>query len=280
MKTVIALLLAALPAFSFAQQDPQAVMEEMRKLSWQEGQGVGQIAKRATIAIPKDHVFLDSKNTRRFLELTGNPPRDENYTFAPASMDWFAIFSFSETGYIKDDEKIDPDDLLRTLKQSDGPGNDERKRLGMSPIHTDGWQIAPHYDPETKRLEWGVRLKTDSGQIVVNYTARLLGRTGVMSATLVSDPNTLSKDIAEFKRSLEGFSYAGGEKYSEFKQGDKIAEYGLAALIVGGAAALATKKGFWGALVAFFAAFWKLIAGVVIALLAGLRSFFKRKKSE
>jgi uncharacterized membrane-anchored protein len=70
-----------------------------------------------------------------------------------------------------------------------------------------------------------------------------------------------------------------GEKYSEFKQGDRIAEFGLAALILGGAAAIATKKGFWGALVAFFAAFWKLIAGVAVAALASLGSLFKRKKS-
>lgn len=280
MRTAIALLLAALPAFSFAQKDPQAIMEEMRKLSWQKGQGVGQITRRATIDIPQGHVFLDSKNTRRFLELTGNPPRDEHYTFAPASLDWFAIFSFSETGYVKDDEKIDPDDLLRTLKKSDAPGNDERKRLGMSAIYTDGWQIPPHYDLKTKRLEWGARLKTESGHFVVNYTARLLGRTGVMSATLVSDPNTLSNDVVEFKRSLASFSYSTGEKYGEYKPGDKVAEYGLAALIVGGAAALATKKGFWGAIVAFFAAFWKLIVGVVVALLAGLGSIFKRKKAE
>lgn len=279
MRTVIAILLAALPALSFAQKDPQAILEEMRKLSWQK-EGAGQISTKATIAIPKEHVFLDSKNTRRFLELTGNPPRDDHYTFAPSSLDWFAIFNFSDTGYIKDDEKINPDDLLRTLKQSDAPGNEERKRLGMSAIYTDGWQIAPHYDPETKRLEWGVRLKTQSGHFVVNYTARLLGRSGVMSATLVSDPDTLSKDVVDFKRSLEGFSYTAGEKYGEYKAGDRVAEFGLAALIVGGAAALATKKGFWGAIVAFFAAFWKVIVGVVVALLAGLGSIFKRKKAE
>ena len=100
-----------------------------------------------------------------------------------------------------------------------------------------------------------------------------------MSATLVSDPTSLSRDVVDFKRSLEGFTYVSGEKYSEFKSGDKIAAYGLGALIVGGAAALATKKGFWGVIAAFFAAFWKLIAGVAIALLAWIGSIFKRKNS-
>ena len=280
MKIIMALLLASWCAAGMAQQDQQALQQELRKLSWQRGPGSGQIAGKATIAIPKDHVFLDAQNTRRFLELTGNPPRDGHYTFGPSSLDWFAIFSFSESGYIKDDEKIDPDDLLRTLKKGDGPGNEERKRLGMTAIYTEGWQVPPHYDLQSKRLEWGVRLKTEDGQPLVNYTARLLGRSGVMSATLVSDPNSLPQDVLEFKRSLEAFDYVSGQKYSEFKAGDRVAEFGLAALIVGGAAALATKKGFWGVLVAFFAAFWKLIVGVLVAALAGIASIFKRKKSE
>jgi uncharacterized membrane-anchored protein len=106
----------------------------------------------------------------------------------------------------------------------------------------------------------------------------LLGRSGVMSATLVSDPEHLPQDMAEFKTSLEKFSYVSGEKYTEFKQGDRVAEFGLAALILGGAAAVATKKGFWGAVVAFFAAFWKVILGAGIGVLAGLGSLFKRKK--
>jgi uncharacterized membrane-anchored protein len=148
----------------------------------------------------------------------------------------------------------------------------------MSPIYTDGWQVPPHYDPETKRLEWGIRLKTAGGEAVVNYTTRLLGRSGVMSATLVSDPGTLTQDVAEFKNSLQKFTYVPGEKYSEFKSGDRVAEFGLAALILGGAAAVATKKGLWGAIAAFLVAFWKVIAGVAVAALAGLGSIFKRKK--
>ena len=279
MKTLIALLLAVLAAPALAQKDPEQARRELASLEWQKGPGSGKIAGKAEIAIADKHLFLDEKNTRRFLELTGNPPRDGHYTYAPASLAWFAIFSFSDTGYVKDDEKIDPDGLLKSLKESDGPSNEERKRLGMSPIFTDGWQVPPHYDAETKRLEWGIRLKTAAGEPVVNYTSRLLGRSGVMNAILVSDPETLAQDMGEFKTSLQRFSYVTGEKYSEFKQGDRVAEFGLAALILGGAAALATKKGFWGAIVAFFAAFWKLIAGVAIAALAGLGSLFKRKKS-
>jgi uncharacterized membrane-anchored protein len=99
-----------------------------------------------------------------------------------------------------------------------------------------------------------------------------------MSAVLVSEPASLDADIKEFKSVLKSFAYNSGESYSEFKSGDKVAEYGLAALILGGAAAVATKKGFWAVLAGFFAAFWKVLAGLAVAAVAGLGSVFKKKK--
>jgi uncharacterized membrane-anchored protein len=276
MKNFLAILFFA-PLIAWGQAQPD-IYAEMKKLAWQNGPIEGAVAGKASIKVPKDYVFLDAQNTKRFLELNGNPPDDRHYLIAPKSLSWFAVFSFDESGYIKDDEKIDPDDLLKSLKDSDGPGNEERKRLGMRPLYTDGWQVPPHYDSDTKRLEWGIRLRTDNDDKLVNYTSRLLGRTGVMKAVLVSDPESLDGDIRDFKLALKKFSYNSGESYEEFKSGDKVAEYGLAALVLGGAAAVATKKGFWALLGGFFAAFWKILVGLGAAALAGLGSIFKKNK--
>lgn len=276
MRYVLGLLLIW-PLVVWGQAD-SAAATALRNLAWQIGPTEGRIADKATIKVPEGHVFLDATNTRRFLELQGNPPVDGHYMFGPQTLDWFAVFTFKPSGYVKDDEKIDPDALLKSLKESDGPGNEERKRLGMPAIHTDGWVVPPHYDAQSKRLEWGLRLKAENGKSVANYTSRLLGRSGVMSAILVSDLDALTSNTQDFKASLNQFDYVSGEKYAEFKQGDKVAEYGLAALIVGGAAAVATKKGFWAVIGGFLAAFWKVIAGVAIAAMAGFRTIFKRNK--
>lgn len=276
MRKLFAALLL-FPVLAWAQSPAATPDEELRKLAWQNGPTKGAIAGKASIKVPRESVFLDAGNTRRFLELNGNPPRDNHFMFGPKSLDWFAIFSFDASGYVKDDEKIDADALLNQLKDADEPGNEQRKSLGLPAIYTDGWQVPPHYDPDTKRLEWGLRLRTESGKPLVNYTSRVLGRTGVMSVVLVSEPDQLEQDIKAFKQAMAGFSYNGGETYAEFKQGDKVAQYGLAALVLGGAAAVATKKGFWGAIVAFFGAFWKLILGGLVALGAGFKSLFKPK---
>ena len=269
------LLIALLvPALAQAQRDPVMIMQELQKLGWQRGPGEGVIGARAKIRIPEGYAFLDEKSTRRFLELMGNPPRDNHYMISPANLDWFAVFSFDPVGYVKDDEKIDADALLDTLKKSDGPGNEERKRLGMEAIYTDGWHVPPHYDSGTKRLEWGMRLRDEKGGMHVNYTSRLLGRSGVMSAVLVSSPQTLGEDMKSFNTALAGYDFVAGEKYAEFKSGDKIAEYGLAALVVGGAAAAAAKAG-W---LKFLGKFWYVIAAAFAAAWGVIKRFFLGKK--
>jgi len=257
-----------------AQRDPGRIIEELQKLSWQRAPGEGAIGAKARIRIPEGYTFLDERNTRRFLELMGNPPRDGHYLVAPANLDWFAVFSFDPVGYVKDDEKIDAAEMLDSLKKGDAPGNEERKRLGMAPIYTDGWHVPPHYDSGTKRLEWGMRLRDENGGIHVNYTSRLLGRSGVMSAVLVSSPQTLNDDMKAFNGALAGYQFVAGEQYAEFKQGDRIAEYGLAALVVGGAAAAAAKAGLFKSLGKFL---WVIIGGGLMGGWALLKKLFGRK---
>ena len=268
------LLLFALSAP--AQREPGQVIQELQKLAWLRGPGEGTIAGKAKIQIPSGFAFLDERNTRRFLELMGNPPRDGHWMIAPANLDWFAVFSFDPVGYVKDDEKIDADALLKSLKEGDGPGNDERKRLGMAPIYTDGWHVPPHYDSGSKRLEWGMRLRDEKGGMHVNYTSRLLGRSGVMSAVLVSSPQTLNSDMKEFNGALAGYQFNAGEQYAEFKSGDKIAEYGLGALVLGGAAAAAAKAGLFKSLGKFL---WVVIGGAAMGGWALLKKLFGRKES-
>lgn len=270
---LIAVLLA--PCFAQAQRDPSKIMQELQKLAWQKGPGEGAIAGKAKLKIPAGYAFLDDTNTRRFLEIMGNPPRDGHYLIAPASLDWFAVFAFDAVGYVKDDEKIDADALLKSLKESDGPGNEERKRLGMSAVYTDGWHVPPHYDAATKRLEWGVRLRDEQGRMNVNYMSRLLGRSGVMSAILVSTPQSLAEDIKDFNSTLAGYEFDAGERYAEFKSGDKVAEYGLAALVVGGAAAAAAKAG-W---LKFLGKFWVVILAGLAAGWAFLKKLFVRREA-
>ena len=262
------------PAPQSSVQD--SLWAEVEKLGWKMGPTQGDIAGIATIVVPKGSAFLGSAGTRRFLEIQGNPGADNAFTFAPNDIAWFSVFSFEPSGYVADDEKIDPDELLDILKKGNVESNEERKRRGMETLVLEDWFITPHYDVQTKRLEWGTKLRQASGGVTVNYSIRLLGRGGVMSALLVSDPASLDKDVKTFKAGLAGFDFNAGQKYSEYRTGDKVAQYGLAALIIGGAAAAAAKSGafkFLGKFIVFG------VLGGLAAAWAAIRSLFGRKQA-
>ena len=200
------------------QPNPEAALwAQIKKLDWKLGPANGDIGGTATIAVPKGSAFLDSADTRRFLELQGNLGVDNSYTFAPGDISWFSVFAFDRSGYVADDEKIDPDELLAILKKNNAEGNEERKRRGLATLTIEDWFVTPHYDIQTKRLEWGTKLLNPAGEVTVNYSIRLLGRTGVMSALLVSDPTSLDRDIKSFKTALAGFDFNSGQNTLNFE---------------------------------------------------------------
>lgn len=273
----ISLTLAAFSAL--AAPSEEEIQSQIRTLAWQRGPGAGSLSGKAAIQIPADGAMLAYADSSKFLELLGNlPSADSNIVVGE---NWFAAFSFVEEGYVKDDEKIDAVALMEQMKKNQELSNQERQKRGLPLMYVDGWFVAPHYDKETHRLEWGTKLHTSSSDDpIVNYTVRLLGRNGHESATLVSDPANLEADVKSFKMTLATFNFNAGEKYSEFREGDRVAAYGLGALVVGGAAAVAAKSGFWKVLLGGLLAGWKFVAAAVIALVMGMAKMFgKRSKA-
>ncbi|MBX3606231.1 MAG: DUF2167 domain-containing protein [Piscinibacter sp.] len=275
---VVALALHGLIAVAQDGMTPEQRKEEFAKLPWQAGPAQGTVGSKATLEVPAQSRLLPESHGARFLELTGNLPEPGHTILVGGN--WFAVFSFADIGYVKDDEKLDPDELLKSLKSGDGPANEERRKLGIAQLTTEGWAVPPHFDPQTKHLEWGLRLKAEGDpHPIINYTVRMLGRKGYENVVLVSDPESLQRDVAELKDVLKGFKFNGGESYAEFKPGDHVAEIGLGALVLGGAAAAAVKGGWWKSLLALLAAGWKLIAGAAAAAVVGLGKLFGRKKT-
>jgi uncharacterized membrane-anchored protein len=243
-------------------------------VNWTHGPAKANIGTVAAVDVPAGYIFTDGEGTRIMLESMGNiPSRTELGFLAPTSLVWFATFRFADAGYVKDDEKdkLDADKILKSIKQGTEEANKERKSRGWPAVHVVGWEHKPAYDPETHNLGWAIRGESE-GQPIINFNTRILGRKGFMSINLVAEPDKLSKSLPEFKGLLANFDYISGERYAEFRSGDKIAEYGLAALIAGGAAAGAAKLGLFTWLAVFLKKAWKL---VIVAFVA-IGTFLKR----
>ncbi len=252
--------------------------QEQNTIDWQRGPSTYSITSKAQLFVPEDYVFLGTKETDKYLTLTENLGSGEEYFFGPANDSWESYFSFKDLGYVKDDNDIDAKELLEQTIENQKHANSERKKRGWGLLFIEGWAIEPRYDSRNNLLEWAFLLKDEQNQSIINYDTRILGRSGVMNVILVATPETLSSAVADFKQRIRGFEFVSGEKYLEYKKGDRVAEFGLAALITGGAAALATKKGVWAAIVAFFVAFKKLLIVGVLASLAWIGSLFRKKK--
>jgi uncharacterized membrane-anchored protein len=257
----------------------QAFLNGLKALKWIEGPTTVQTAGNSELAVPEGFVFLDAKNTDKFLELNQNFGSGREVLIAPKDLHWTAYLSFSDEGYVKDDEKIDAPALLKAMKEGTEQSNQERRRRGWSELHVVDWAVPPAYNTANKRLEWATLLESEGGRNV-NFSTKVLGRRGHTSVILAGDPADLPAARQQLEKVLAGYSFKQGEKYADWVPGDKVAEYGLAALVLGGAAAIATKKGFWAVLATFFAAAWKFVAAGVVALIAGIRRFFGKRADD
>jgi uncharacterized membrane-anchored protein len=236
-----------------------------------------KVGDNAEIMVPDGYLFADGNGARKFMELTHNPPSGEEVgLIVPKSEneDWFVLFEFDPVGYVKDDDKssLDAEALLHSLQKATEESNQERQKRGWKAFHLNNWYAPPFYDSETNNLTWAINGSEDNNQNPsINYSVRLLGRRGTMNVDLVLDPSDMASVEPRFKSLMKGFRFAGGNRYADFVAGDKLAGYGLTALIAGGATAVAIKSG-------LLAKFWKFLLVLGAAIVGAIKRFWNRLK--
>jgi uncharacterized membrane-anchored protein len=233
---------------------------------------LGDVAK---INLPAGYHAVEAGSIKDYYKLTENLYNGNEMGVVIGPSDWVLVFDYDASGYVKDDEKdkLDADKLMASLTEAQKEGNKERAKKNWSEMKFVGWANPPRYDSHTNNLTWAINLTSSSDgykAVFLNESIRLLGRGGVMNVTLVTAPETYPKDSAVVSDVLaKNFSYVDGQRYAEFKKGDKVAEYGLAALVLGGAGAAAFKFG-------FLQKFWKLLVFGGAAVASGVKKFWNK----
>jgi uncharacterized membrane-anchored protein len=265
---VIAVALAAAPLHSATPDstDPAAKLSEYRRLAsllhYQSGDVVlrGGIAK---VSLPYNFEYLNPEDTDTVLsKIWGNPSeKDFLGMIVPAGFDplkegnWAVILSYADDGYVKDDEasKIDYVDLLKKMKEGTAEANKARAEKGYPPIELVGWAATPRYDAAEHKLYWAKEAKFGGmTEDTLNYNIRILGRSGVLVLNVVAGMRELPEVEKATPTLLAMVDFQPGHRYADFKQGtDKVATYGIAALVAGGIAAkVGLFKGLWVAILA------------------------------
>jgi len=258
----LAVCLSVMPAVAAAQAD---------KIPWAKGPTRGALGSEATISVPAGCLFTGVDGVKMFLQLTENIASGNERGVVMCQGDqtadpWFVLFSYDKSGYVRDDEgsKLDADAILETVQRGTEAANRERKSRGWGTLSVEGWATKPFYDRTTNNLTWAITAHDNTGGRTVNHSVRLLGRGGVMHADLVTTPTQLDALVPTFNGMISGFTYQAGQKYAEWRPGDKVAAYGLTALVAGGAGVALAKSG-------LLVKFWKLIVAGIAAAVAAIR---------
>ncbi|CAN5822490.1 DUF2167 domain-containing protein [soil metagenome] len=245
----------------------------------------------AKLNLSKDFKFLNATQSQFILhDLWGNPPRTDVLGMifpansGPYTDSSFAfIITYEEDGYVKDKDadKIDYDDMFKDIKSGETDINAKRAADGYEAIHMIGWAQKPFYDKTNKVLHWAKELKfSEEEASTLNYEVRVLGRKGILSLNAIAAMNELPLVKANINDVLKIPEFTDGNRYADFDEStDKVAEYGIGALVAGG---ILAKTGVLAMIGKFLLAAWKFIAIGLVALWGAIKKFFtgKKKKEE
>lgn len=240
--------------------------QEAQTALWEAGPKTVALGNEVTVELPSGYVYLPPEPAKKLLEANGSFHNEGVLgLFAsddPKQEDWFVIARFDDSGFVKDDEELDAEEILSSLKEGVEEMNEERKERGFTALALDGWAEPPRYDKGQHHLVWALIVSDPEGKSV-NLNTRVLGRRGYVSLNLVTDPNTLAGYRHHATALLSATKFDAGARYEDFNESsDKVAEYGLAGLVMAGAGLGAAKLVKLGLL----AKFSKVI---IAALLAG-----------
>ena len=240
----------------------------------------------ATINLTDSYRYLSPEDTTRVLvEAWGNPPADETMgMIVPAGVNildensWAVVISYEEDGYVSDKEadSIDYTKLLGEIQETVNENIKDRTDAGYEAIELVGWAAPPFYEAQAHKLHWAKELKFGDTDInTLNYNIRILGRKGVLVLNIVAGMPMLAEINNQIPSLLAMTEFNPGNRYTDFDPKiDKIAAYGIAALVAG---KVASKVGLFAKLGAILFGLKKLWIGIVIALGAFFKKIFNRE---
>jgi len=192
---------------------------------------------------------------------------------------WVVVVTYSSDGHVADTDagSIDYDKMLKEMKESEKEVNAEREKQGYPAVELVGWAAPPHYDAASNKLYWAKELAFRGGkEHTLNYDIRVLGRGGYLSLNAVAGMHQLAMVRDKMPDVLAMTEFDSGQRYSDFDAStDKVAAYGIGALVAG---AIAAKAGLFAKLLVLLLAFKKFVIVGVVAVAAAVRKFFTRAR--
>ena len=240
----------------------------------------------ATIALPGNFRYLSPEDSATVVyKIWGNPPGHGLIgMIIPADVSvlardsWAVVITYDNDGYVKDSDasKIDYTDLLHHMQEATHEANKARLEQHYPSIELVGWAAPPVYDKEVHKMYWAKEIHFgDSMENTINYNVRVLGRRVVLVLNTVAPMSIFPEVQKQTPDIVKMVDFNPGNRYADFNGStDKVAAYGLAALVLGG---IAAKAGFFKLLLVGILAAKKFIIIGAVAAASFAKRLFKRK---
>lgn len=287
-------LMATAGSANAQEPSPQQQAEMQRLIALRDSlhpvRGVVKIPKaQAVLNLGQAYDFLDATEAKRvIIEGWGNPPETAEDVLGlvfPAGKtflddSWGAVITYEKTFYVSDDDAktADYDALLSDMREGEDERNAERQKAGYSAIHLIGWAQPPSYEPSHHTLIWARDVQFgDEADHTLNYDVRHLGREGVLSMNIVSTMSHLPEVRGAADAVGRTAEFVPGQRYADYKDGDKRAGYGLAGLVAAGVGlGVAKKAGLLAVLLIFLKKGFVFILAAGAAAAGWFRNLFRK----
>ena len=257
-------------------------IEQLNALPWEFDPGDYALASSSsTLSLASDLAIVRNEDARRFnLLIQGiEAPAMEAYV-EDTETGVGVYFEYYEEGYVTLDdwEDMDADALLDSIRESTEAANEERAKIGMSPLTIVGWIETPRLDAASNTAYWTIELE-DEGGSTVNAVALKLGRRGYEQITWVGMKADYEANPGLLATMIQNHEYDTGFRYAEFTDGDMLAGFGIASLVAVTAGANSDfGKGILLGLLLFLKKGWILLVAAGAGAWAAIRKFFGGKR--
>lgn len=278
-----------LAATAAAGQEPYPRTEEAPAadhagLTWIEKPGT-YVLKRSgsTITLSAGQALLlgDDAGRKLFL-MNGTESPDAEAVLYDRRDDALVVYEFFGEGFVKDEDwaAIDAGALLKSIRERIRAQNQERAERGVALTTVTGWREPPEYTPSYDVARWAIEFDRE-GEPAMIARALKLGRYGYEQFTWIGPVEQYSETNNLLDAALAGHDFREGRSYADFKDGDKVAAYGLGALAaraMGAEGGVSASAGSFADAVAMLEQNWIIVVaaigaiGVIAALARTMRA--------
>ena len=259
------------------QQAAQSAIDaEMDKMHWQKAGDYTLPVSGSKLTIPDGYAGIFGPEAQRAMELMNGTPHPETEAVLFNRQNDMVVFSWQPEGYVSSNDwsTIDAGAMLSSISEGTLADNAEREKRNLPLLSVTGWLQQPHFDSGTNTAYWALGLASN-GAPLVNSIALRLARQGYEKIIWVTDKEHFAGDNV-LQAMLGANEFPLGKRYIDHVAGDKMAGYGIAALVATVAGAkIAKAAGFVGLLVLLKKA-WLLPVLAFAALRKKIKGWFGR----